>query len=148
MSRKSPGRLRGPATPQQSFKSLEAELTRFVKSNIKDPDKALRHMQASPPSPPRAPVTVDDLISSAGRDTVRPTSDVVRPGSPVAQESLGATLAPIRVQRYSLQAAASAPGPFVASSIPESFQYTAAKTGATIVPGCPGCSHGGGPHVQ
>ena len=93
------GSLRGPTPDRDSFRKLSEDLTRFAKSNLRDPDKALAALRASSPSPDRPTVTPDDLIRKSGRDPVR-TSNVVRAGSPVAQESHGALLRPQVRRRY------------------------------------------------
>ena len=71
------GSLRGPAPEPNSFRAVSADLSRFAKSNLRDPDKALAALRASSPSPDRLPVTTSDLIRQSGRDPIQP-SDVVR----------------------------------------------------------------------
>ena len=52
-----------------------------------------------------------------------------------AVEVHGAMLKPMMVHRYGPPEVVANPAPFVATSVPEQFAYTAAKTGATAVPG-------------
>lgn len=136
MARKSPGRLRGPATPKANYQALSSELQRFVKDNISRPAASLNSMRSSEPSPDRPRVQAEDLLVNPARSMNSEFNG--DPGSvrevhgPVCYQSGGPAVKVLH------SAEAHSPGPGV-HSVADMSQHAYHRAGDNklVIPGMP-----------
>ena len=117
------------------LRAPDLQLTRFVRDNVKDPDRALADMNSSPPTPDRPPVTPADLLAQP------------RPRSLNAEFNQGPGTFEVNGPDYTgpkvrilHSAAAHSPAPHVSTADPADHAYHAAGSGAVVVPGGPAMS--------
>lgn len=123
---------RPPAPSKDQLRAVSDELTRFVHSNLRDPERALADMASikNDAAPEPEHVSHEDLIRQPGERGLRSQFDqgpgVTEVHGPDYERPL---------QRYSHPAAAGGhPAPSVSTADPADFPYHAAGSGALIAP--------------
>ena len=118
------------APARDQLRAVSEDLTRFVRDNVANPERALADMQSikNDQAPPREVVNTQDLLRQPGDQ--RGLRSAFDQGPGVTEVNGPAYAGPSDVRRYSR---AASPAPAVSTSHPANHTYASATTGKRVV---------------